>query len=109
MNSTELISTTPNLTHRKLDFWCNRGVFGDAKLVGGGSGSRRDFDEIEVRIARVLAGLSETFGSWTGRRGGSVEIYREVARQIRAGEDVSAVVQLGNGAVLIVPVEAEHV
>lgn len=104
MNSTELIATTPSLTHRKLDFWCHRGVFGDAKSIGGGSGSRRDFDDTDIRIARVLARLSDTFGSWTGRRGGSVEIYREVARQIRAGEDNAATVQLGAGTVLLVDV-----
>lgn len=109
MNSTELIANTPGLTHRKLDFWCHRGVFGSAKSVGGGSGSRREFDDTEVHIARVLARLSDSFGGWTGRRGGSVEIYRAVAEQIRSGELISATVQLGGGAVLIVPLEADLV
>jgi hypothetical protein len=109
MNSTELIARTPGLTHRKLDFWCHRGVFGDAKSAGGGSGSRRDFDETEVTIAQVLARLSDSFGGWTGRRGGSVEIYRAVAEQIRDGQETSATVQLGGGTVLIVPLEADLV
>lgn len=107
MNSTGLIRSTPGLTHRKLDFWCRNGVFGASKIDGGGSGSRREFDETEIRIARVLARLSSTFGGWTGGRGGSVQIYRAIAEQIRAGEDNAATLDLGGGAVLMVDVGAE--
>lgn len=106
MKSTELVETTPGLTYRKLDFWCRHGVFGNEK-IDPGSGYRREFSEVEVRIARIVNRLSEVLGMWTGRRGGAMSIYRAVAQQVRDGVQVSAVVQLGGGCVLVVDIEHE--
>lgn len=104
MNSADLIAATPGLTYRMLDFWCHKGVFGDRVSAGSGSGYRRNFTAQDLAIARVLARFSVTFGEWTGRRGGPVEIYRAIADQMRSGNTAVAIVELGGGVTLSVDV-----
>ena len=101
MNSKELVEACPGLTYRKLDFWCNRGVFGEQKAVGS---LRRHFDDDEERVARVLGRVSAAFGQWSGGKGGFVGVYREIAVQVAAGAP-QAVVKLNEGVSIVVDVE----
>lgn len=84
MKSNDLISQCENLTHRKIDYWCQQGVFLD-NHTDGKRRRQRDFSNGDLLIARVISRLSTGFDTWTGGRGGFIPVYREVARQVRAG------------------------
>lgn len=84
MRSNDLISLCENLTHRKIDYWCQQGIFHDDPAVDGRK-TRREFNDEDLQVAQVLARVSGAFDSWSNGRGGFIAIYREVARQVRAG------------------------
>jgi hypothetical protein len=84
MKSHDLVSQSQNLTYRKLDYWCQLGVFGE-RHVCKRPNRLRDFSDEDLRIAQVLARVSTAFYQWSGGRGGLVAIYGEIAEQMRAG------------------------
>lgn len=103
MNSTDLISTSPGLTHRRLDYWCDHGVFGDTKARPG-RGTRRDFDAEDVLVARTLARVSYAMRTWRLGPGSSVGLYRHIAAQVREGGDVTVTLAPG----IRLSVDREH-
>jgi hypothetical protein len=84
MRSQDLISLCENLTHRKIDYWCQQGIFADDAMTDGRR-TRREFSDEDLQVALVLARVSAAFDRWSNGRGGFIAIYREVARQVRAG------------------------
>lgn len=56
MRSTEVVART-GATYRQIDYWTRMCLF-SAGRVGGGSGSRREFDDPEVVLVRALVLIS---------------------------------------------------
>jgi hypothetical protein len=100
MKSRELVSQSQSLTYRKLDYWCQLGVFGQNQ-VANRPNRERDFSDEDLRIAQVLARVSSAFYEWSGGRGGLVAIYREIADQMRVGVDPIHVT-LDEGIVIVI-------
>jgi hypothetical protein len=84
MRTRELIEQCEGLSYRKLDYWCQQGVF-DGQHINDRPHRRREFSEEDLRVAQLLARVSTVFARWSGGRGGFVAIYREIAHQVRAG------------------------
>lgn len=102
MNSIAMVAECDGLTYRKLDYWCHHGIFGDRQLPEGRA-KRREFDDQDLHVARVLARVSVAFERLTGTRGACIGLYTELARQLREGVQ-SLDVQLERGIVFSVDV-----
>jgi hypothetical protein len=103
MNSFEIVERCQGVTHRKLDYWCNRGVFGPNHDQPG-SGIRRSFSDQDLVVAKVLGYVSVAFDEWSRRAGGYIAVYSVIADQIREGKAV-AVIEMRTGMVLEVNIQ----
>lgn len=86
MKSRDLMDLCDGLSYRKLDYWCQQGVFLNQRPEDR-QYRRRDFTPEDLRVAQVLAHVAGVFNLWSGGRGGFVAVYREIADQVRAGAD----------------------
>ena len=100
MNSSQLVRTIPGLTYKRLDYWCQDGIFGN-DLVDPGHYVRRSFSEEDIPVAMALARASNAINS----RNGSLQIYRRIAELVREGNRRPDIV-LGPGVHLIVDIDA---
>lgn len=75
--STVEFAEAAGITYRQADYWCRNEVLAPAAPAKG-SGSRRRFDEREIRVARLIAAVTFSNG------GPGCEVYARIARQARA-------------------------
>jgi hypothetical protein len=100
MKRSELLDRCPQLTPRKLDYWCQQGVIPGMR-ADERPRRRRDFTEEDLRVAHIVARVAAAFDVWSGGRGAFVGLYREIADQARAGA-TTVHVFLGDGVEITV-------
>lgn len=106
INAQTLLERVVGLTPRKLDCWCNEGIF-RPQNIHPGSGHRRAFTDEDVLVAIVLGRLSVDLALLFGDMVGSWVLYREVAEQVRAGRP-GIRFEFPHGLTLIIPVVIEE-
>lgn len=86
MKSEEVVALRPDdLTLRKLDVWCNHGVFGADKVYPG-RGRTRVFSEQEARMAAAIGAISRAFENRA-----PTHLYAKIVKQLSDGSTTASV------------------
>lgn len=101
MNAKDLMEAVPGLSYRKLDYWCENGVFGGEQREPG-SGEHRRFEPVDLDIAKVVDAFSASLAS-LGLRG-NVWLYRQIADDVRSGH-AEIVLAMSPGVSLHIDIE----
>ena len=91
--TSEQLCAAAGITYRQLDLWSRSGELREA-VPAHGSGSRRQFDETEVGVARLYRHVREELGVAIGSVPGIGARLERIAAEIRRG---------GRGLVVLVP------
>lgn len=98
MRSQDLYARCDNLTPRKLDYWCQQGLFPGSQEAHH---RRREFTVQDLHVAQIVSKVACAFDTWSGGRGAYVGLYLEIADQVRDGAtDIH--VSLGPGIEIVI-------
>lgn len=98
--STKEMVVASGLSFRQLDWYDHQWVLTPSLAQAKGSGSKRRYSDLDLRVACVLARLGELVGS-------DLTVFRAVATQLREAEQwpEALIVDRRNGACQVAPID----
>jgi hypothetical protein len=96
------------VTYRQADYWCRNGVLGPELARPTGSGTYRRWTAEDVLVLAAVARVADANASLSNggnHRPGSVNLYREVAEEVRGGERVAISRRLSNHVTIEIEID----